>query len=97
MLATDGDKYKVLNNDLLNSDINLKIRQPQQHCAKREKKQFWWKPFGFTKTPKVLVLLGLIKTLKPNLIFYSTMNKNINKNLHHHLETNIAKRLLPGT
>ncbi len=39
MLATDGDKYKALNNDLLNSDINLKTRQPQGHCAHREIKK----------------------------------------------------------
>jgi hypothetical protein len=35
MLATDGKECKALNNDLLNSDINLRSRQPQQHCAKK--------------------------------------------------------------
>jgi hypothetical protein len=40
MLATDGDEYKALNNDLLNSDIILRTRQPQQHCAKRKKQSF---------------------------------------------------------
>jgi hypothetical protein len=40
MLATDGNKYMALNNDLPNSDINLRTRQPQQHCAKRKKENF---------------------------------------------------------
>jgi hypothetical protein len=39
MLATDGNEYEALNNVLLNSDVNLKTRQPQWHCAHREKKQ----------------------------------------------------------
>jgi hypothetical protein len=40
MLATDGDKYEALNNDLLNTAINLKTRQPQGHCAHIEKTSF---------------------------------------------------------